>query len=118
MKCPICGEELVQSKKDPNYLLCYNCKKKYKVAQKSGGERTQTIQTGQTVQKTQSRQRTQTRQHTQSGQTARSRSAALEDQYDEQYDPYEEEHLSNVPIIALGAAIVVVLGLIVVMLVL
>ena len=30
MKCPICGQELRPGKKDPNYLLCYNCKKKFK----------------------------------------------------------------------------------------
>ena len=35
MKCPICGQELRPGKKDPNYLLCYNCKKKYKVPQNS-----------------------------------------------------------------------------------
>ena len=35
MKCPICGQELKQGKKDPNYLLCYNCKKKFKVPQKT-----------------------------------------------------------------------------------
>ena len=34
MKCPICGQELRPGKKDPNYLLCYNCKKKFKVPQK------------------------------------------------------------------------------------
>ena len=31
MKCPHCGEELVRSTKNPNYLLCYTCKKKYRV---------------------------------------------------------------------------------------
>ena len=30
MKCPICGQELRPGKKDPNYLLCYNCKKKFR----------------------------------------------------------------------------------------
>ena len=35
MKCPICGEQLRPGKKDPNYLLCYNCKKKYKAPQGS-----------------------------------------------------------------------------------
>ena len=30
MKCPHCGEELVRSTKNPEYLLCYTCKKKYK----------------------------------------------------------------------------------------
>ena len=34
MKCPICGQELKPGKKDPNYLLCYTCKKKFKVPQK------------------------------------------------------------------------------------
>ena len=39
MKCPICGQELKPGKKDPNYLLCYNCKKKFKVpAQKASGK--------------------------------------------------------------------------------
>ena len=35
MKCPICGQELRPGKKDPNYLLCYNCKKKFKMPQKA-----------------------------------------------------------------------------------
>ena len=35
MKCPICGEQLRPGKKDPNYLLFYNCKKKYKAPQSS-----------------------------------------------------------------------------------
>ncbi|MGN1266606.1 MAG: hypothetical protein ACI4UH_01590 [Dorea sp.] len=30
MKCPICGQELRPGKKDPSYLLCYDCKKKFK----------------------------------------------------------------------------------------
>lgn len=29
MKCPRCGNELRRSKKDPNYGLCDNCRKKY-----------------------------------------------------------------------------------------
>mgnify|MGYP006939732302 CR=1 FL=1 len=33
MKCPTCGGPLKPSKKDPNYLLCYTCKKKFKVPQ-------------------------------------------------------------------------------------
>ena len=39
MKCPICGQELTPGKKDPNYLLCYNCKKKFKVPQKKTAEK-------------------------------------------------------------------------------
>ena len=33
MKCPTCGGPLKPSKKDPDYLLCYTCKKKFKVSQ-------------------------------------------------------------------------------------
>lgn len=35
MKCPICGEELVRSKKDPEYMLCRNCKKRFKPRKKT-----------------------------------------------------------------------------------
>ena len=43
MKCPICGEELRPGKKDPNYLLCYDCKKKFKAPQgkESDSDRTE-----------------------------------------------------------------------------
>ena len=30
MKCPICGGELKQGKKNPEYLLCYHCRKRFK----------------------------------------------------------------------------------------
>ncbi len=35
MKCPICGEELKPSKKDPRYVLCHSCHKKFKVPEKA-----------------------------------------------------------------------------------
>ncbi len=35
MKCPICGGELVRSKKDPEYMLCRNCKKRFKPRKKT-----------------------------------------------------------------------------------
>lgn len=38
MKCPVCGQQLRPGKKDPNYLLCYNCKKKYKAPQSETGK--------------------------------------------------------------------------------
>lgn len=31
MKCPLCGDELKPSKKDPRYVLCHNCRKKFKI---------------------------------------------------------------------------------------
>ena len=39
MKCPICGQELRPGKKDPNYLLCYNCKKKFKTERSQSTEK-------------------------------------------------------------------------------
>lgn len=49
MKCPICGQQLRPGKKNPDYLLCYNCKKKYKVPQsqeqKQPAKKTKTSQT-------------------------------------------------------------------------
>ncbi len=113
MKCPICGQELVQSKRDPNYLLCYNCKKKFRVPQNS-------TDAGQS-QSTQSSQYERTAQTAETGQTAQQGRVRYADTYDDQYDDdvYEqEEHLSNVPIVVLAIAIVIVLALIIYMLLL
>lgn len=38
MKCPKCGKELRQSKKDPNYMLCDSCRKKYNLANNHSNE--------------------------------------------------------------------------------
>lgn len=38
MKCPKCGKELRRSKKDPNYMLCDNCRKKYKLTNNHNNE--------------------------------------------------------------------------------
>ncbi len=43
MKCPACGQELKQSKKDPNYLLCFDCKKKYKAPAKKTTTQTKVV---------------------------------------------------------------------------
>ena len=34
MKCPICGNELKVSKKNPDYVLCHNCRKKFRLPKK------------------------------------------------------------------------------------
>ena len=47
MKCPICGQQLRPGKKDPNYLLCYNCKKKFKVPQQNKEAEPEQKQSGQ-----------------------------------------------------------------------
>ncbi len=43
MKCPACGQELKPSKKDPNYLLCFDCKKKYKAPAKKTSTQTKVV---------------------------------------------------------------------------
>ncbi len=110
MKCPVCGQTLKPSKKDPNYLLCYNCKKKYRVPQKKreadaqsagrsdGGTRYSNIPP-EDVREKKSRQ--------------------VKRGYEEMVNAGEEEEesLSRAPIVILGIAIVVVLALIVYMLV-
>ncbi len=115
MKCPICGQELTQSKKDPNYMLCYNCKKKFRVSQNSG-DAGQT-QSGRPAAASRSAQA----RTSQARQTTRRSRREYDDSYDDRYDEnggYEEEHLSRTPIVVLGVAIVIVLGLIIYMLVL
>lgn len=38
MRCPICGEELKLSKKNPGYALCHNCRKKFRLPKKVARE--------------------------------------------------------------------------------
>lgn len=44
MKCPICGEELKPSKKDQRYMLCHNCRKKFKIPETTDPKTGQTDQ--------------------------------------------------------------------------
>mgnify|MGYP003214473038 FL=1 len=34
MKCPICGDTLTPSKKNPDYMLCHSCRKKFRLPKK------------------------------------------------------------------------------------
>ena len=34
MKCPICGDTLTPSKKNPDYMLCHSCRKKFRITEK------------------------------------------------------------------------------------
>ncbi len=138
MKCPICGQELTLSKKDPNYLLCYNCRKKFRVPQKQTAAQTTTDEDEdeEPVQKysnippkaVREKQEREVRrgydEMVSSGQDTGKRKSRksrqrqeerYDDEYDDDYDD-EEEHVSMAPVIILGIAIVVVLGLIIYML--
>ncbi len=109
MKCPTCGQELTPSKNDPNYLLCYNCKKKYKVSDKVRRQAEEEEANQAPEQKYSNvppeRVRRKTERDAREG-------------YDEMVNAgaEEDENLSRAPIIILGIAIAVVVVLIIVVL--
>lgn len=123
MKCPICGQELRPGKKDPNYLLCYNCKKKFKAP---GEKKTQKEQKYSNIPPKQVREKRESemrkayddmlavgdgkkkKKKAQPKPKTRRREE-LEDDY---YDYDDDEKLSKAPIIILGIAIIVVAAVI------
>ena len=112
MKCPICGQELRPGKKDPNYLLCYNCKKKFKIPQSAHKVQKRAEKPEPEEQKYSNIPPKEVREK----RTPKpQRREELEDDF---YDDIEEEEekMSKAPIIILAIAIIVVAGLIAFML--
>lgn len=122
MKCPICGQELRPGKKDPNYLLCYNCKKKFKIPQSAHK-----------VQKRAEKPEPEEQKYSNipPKEVREKREQEMRDAYDEllavgdgkkkkkpapKPQRREEEKMSKAPIIILAIAIIVVAGLIAFML--
>ena len=143
MKCPICGQELRPGKKDPNYLLCYNCKKKFKVPQKKVKTSAETDRgrdeeeeprySNIPPKKVREKRETEMRKaydellavedNTKKKKKKRPKPEPepediLDDTYDDDYDDddYEDEGGSKLPIIILAIAIVIVGALIAYML--
>lgn len=136
MKCPICGQELRPGKKDPNYLLCYNCKKKFKIPQSAHKVQKRAEKPEPEEQKYSNIPPKEVREKREQEMRdaydellavgdgkrkrnqLRSRSAEkkLEDEYYDDIDEEEEEKMSKAPIIILAIAIIVVAGLIAFML--
>lgn len=133
MKCPICGQELRPGKKDPNYLLCYNCKKKFKVPRKkvqsetkkddetSGEQKYSNIPPKHVRKKRENEMRKAYDEMLAVGDGKNKkkkprRKEEIEDEYLDDLGDEEEEKMSKAPIIILALAIVVVAGLIVFML--
>lgn len=125
MKCPICGETLRPGKKDPNYLLCYSCKKKFKAPQKKKAEEKKELQYSNIPPKAvrEKREREMKKAYddllaVEDGKSkkkkAKKRTEPEEELYDDDYD--DDEGVSKLPIIILGVAIVVVAGIIAYML--
>ena len=134
MKCPTCGGPLKPSKKDPDYLLCYTCKKKFKVPQHQSGEPAgKTEQTSarkeavkkDNVKKDSARKETAKRERSEKEQQKYSnippkevrdkREHEMRKAYDEMLS-VEDEKVSKVPIIVLAIAIIVVAAVIAYML--
>lgn len=138
MKCPICGQELKPGKKDPNYLLCYNCKKKFKVPQKKAVRREeddeQEEQTYSNIPPKNVRKKREAEMRKAydemlavgDGKGKKKTSKAkrreeIDDDYDNDYDnDYDDDYgydddekMSKLPLIILGIAIVIVAALIV-----
>ncbi len=124
MKCPICGETLRPGKKDPNYLLCYSCKKKFKAPQKktSGESKEQKYSNIPPKAVRDKREREMKKAYDDllavednksKKKKAKKRVEPEEDLYD---DDYDDEGVSMVPIIVLGIAIIVAVAVIAYML--
>lgn len=122
MKCPKCGQELKPSKKDPDYMLCFNCKKKFNVAgKKTGREEEEDQRYSNIPPKTvrDKREKEMRRAYDEMlsveeempRRKAKKRSEPEDDFYD-----YEDDKVSKAPVIILGIAIIVVAALIIYML--
>lgn len=123
MKCPICGQQLRPGKKDPNYLLCYNCKKKFKVPQQNKEAEPEQKYSNIPPKKVREKRETEMRkayddllsiEDDKKKKKAAPKPKKRQD-YDD-YDDYDDEPMSKAPIIILAIAIVVVAGVIAYML--
>lgn len=127
MKCPICGEPLRPGKKDPSYLLCYTCRKKYKapgtkneeekkysnippksVREKREKEMKRAYDDMLAAEEPKRRKKSRSGENTKAGSRRR-------DEFDE-IEGYQEEKVSKAPIVILAIAILVVAGIIAYML--
>lgn len=134
MKCPICGQELRPGKKDPNYLLCYNCKKKFKApASKARQEirepREAKEQKYANIPPKHVREKREDEMRKaydellsiEDDKKKKKKSKAQpkprrREELDDYYDEYEDDKVSKAPVIILGIAILVVAAMIVYML--
>lgn len=130
MKCPICGQELRPGKKDPNYLLCYNCKKKFKVPQAGRSESADSKYSNIPPKHVRDKREKEMRRAYDEmlaveDEKGRKKKESLKskrrddydyDDYDDYDDVYDDEPISKVPIIILGVAILIVVAVIIYML--
>lgn len=127
MKCPICGQQLRPGKKDPNYLLCYDCKKKFKAPQvKTAEKREEKEQKYSNIPPKHVREKRENEmkkaydemlavENDRRSKKKKSSKPQKREEYD--YDGYddvyeEDEKMSKAPVVILGIAIVVVAAVI------
>ena len=123
MKCPTCGGPLKPSKKDPDYLLCYTCKKKFKVPQhqaKDVAPKTERMSAKKdSARKENVKKERSVREQKYSNippkEVRDKREREMKKAYDDMLS-VEEEKVSKAPIIILAIAIIVVAAVIVYML--
>lgn len=125
MKCPICGQQLRPGKKDPNYLLCYNCKKKFKTPQTKASEEEQKYSNIPPKHVRQKREDEMRKAYDEllsvedGKKKKKNPSPKPKTKKKEEYeydDVYDDEPMSKAPIIILGIAIIVVAAVIAYML--
>lgn len=127
MKCPICGQQLRPGKKDPNYLLCYNCKKKFKAPQQKPEREPEQRYSNIPPKKVREKRETEMRkayddllaiedEKKKKKSAPKPKKRQEYDEYDDYDDVYDDEPMSKAPIIILAIAIVVVAGVIAYML--
>lgn len=126
MKCPICGQQLRPGKKDPNYLLCYNCKKKFKVPQQNKEAEPEQKYSNIPPKKVREKRENEMRKAYDDllsiEDEKKKKKAAPKPKKRQDYDDYDDyddvydEPMSKAPIIILAIAIVVVAGVIAYML--
>lgn len=122
MKCPKCGQELRPSKKDPDYMLCFDCKKKFRVngKRKSRDEEDNQKYSNIPPRKVRDKREKEMRRAydemlSVEEDRPRRKPKRMSEPEDDFYD-YEDDKVSRAPVVILGIAIIIVAALIVYML--
>ncbi|BDF05174.1 zf-TFIIB domain-containing protein [[Clostridium] hylemonae] len=123
MKCPKCGQPLKPSQKDPDYMLCFNCRKKFRVSgakQQKEEEEEQRYANIPPKKVRDKREKEMRRAYDEllsvDDERPRKRPKKRPEPEDEDdYYDLEDDKVSKVPVIILGIAIVAVAALIIYM---
>lgn len=125
MKCPKCGQPLKPSQKDPDYMLCFNCRKKFRVSgdsqkRKEDDQKYSNIPPKKVRDKREKEMRRAydellSVEDERPKRKPKKRPEPVDD-YDDYYDDYDDDKVSKMPVIILGIAIIAVAAFIIYML--